>query len=76
MINFEDYKKDDGLIDWTSYRKAKIDAGETCYQCNQSVSMFIFYKPSGKRSLCSDCKDLLLQKSVSHDKLIRCPYGV
>ena len=33
MIQFEDFRQEDGNTNWDAYRKAQVDAGEICHKC-------------------------------------------
>lgn len=68
MVNFEDFQENN-KIDWVAYRKAKVAAGEECYQCGGFI---LFAK--GVPALCISCQELdTSDQEVSHSKLIRCP---
>jgi DNA-directed RNA polymerase subunit M/transcription elongation factor TFIIS len=69
VIQMDDYKGADGRIDWTAYRRAQVDAGESCRKCG---SFIVFSK--GYPTTCHDC-DRLEEESgeVVHDSSVRCP---
>jgi hypothetical protein len=70
MVSIVDYKKEDGSIDFSSYRKAQVDAGEKCYECGEHVTLFA----KGYRERCDSCKALDSNAdAVSHKSFIRCP---
>ena len=70
-INFEDYKKEDGSIDWKRYDEAKVLNGQKCYKCGSYISSV---SNSGFKSLCYECKNLETNtEEVNHSNLIRCP---
>lgn len=69
MLLFDDYRKEDGNVDWKAYRAAEVAAGERCYQCGGSI---MFAK--GYRTSCLNCQGMDSNKGkVRHDSLIRCP---
>lgn len=69
MINIEAHMKD-GKIDWDSYAKAQIEAGEACKNCRTLILL-----SSGKPSLCRGCHELHNKRSeVQHSTHIRCPH--
>ena len=72
MIKFDDYKLPGpgDKIDWSAYRKAQINIGENCYQCEGVVS---YFNAPGYKELCSSCKGLKSSEDVYHDDFIRCP---
>jgi uncharacterized C2H2 Zn-finger protein len=73
MISMDDFKKEDGNIDWKAYREAQINAGEKCYRCEQYIPSY-FGTPKPYRHLCNDCEELdTNHDEVNHDNLIRCP---
>lgn len=70
MINMDDYRREDGHIDWTAYKEAQVNAGDRCSDCGAYI---MFAK--GYPDKCCDCK--LMEKDeeeVTHNELIRCPY--
>jgi hypothetical protein len=77
MPDIDNYKGDDGEIDWdawgkaqTRYKQEQIEAGERCYQCET----YLVFGP-GHRKLCHACKDLNEGTGeVDHDHLVRCPH--
>ena len=67
----EDYRKEDGKIDWQAYRQAEIDIGERCYKCGEFI--LLFTRENKTQSLCGACIDLLKNDEVSHHSYVRCP---
>ena len=68
-VKMDDYEKEDGDIDWSSYRAAEIANGERCKKCNSYISF-----PKGCPGECYECKNILKDEELSHDTFIRCPY--
>ena len=76
MNRISDHKKEDGSIDWESYRAAEkienqieVNEGKRCSDCGRYI---IFAK--GYPSLCGDCKSLRRDSdSVTHNRFVRCP---
>lgn len=72
MINIEDYKQSNGNIDWTTFRKAQVSAGEICSQCSKYLIRII--DSSFGPALCGACKSLETTPGpVRHSTFIRCP---
>jgi DNA-directed RNA polymerase subunit RPC12/RpoP len=72
MIDFKDFKKDDGLIDWDRYREAQKSAGEACTNCG---SFLLFNSNNNKPAICMSCKDLRNgAEEVTHSDYIRCSH--
>lgn len=70
MISIDDYKKADGHIDWSAYRRAKVDAGDECRKCGS----YILFGGKGYPTTCRDCDRLEEDKGeVWHDSSVRCP---
>jgi predicted RNA-binding Zn-ribbon protein involved in translation (DUF1610 family) len=70
-INFEDFKKADGNIDWSAYSKAQVENGDRCSQCGKSI----LFGGSGYQTTCEDCGVLHRSKyAVEHGSFIRCPH--
>ncbi len=63
-----DFKDADGGIDWKAFQKARLENGEVCESCRDSIVY-----PRGHRASCLDCEDLSLADEVSHGSRIRCP---
>lgn len=82
MIDFEDFRKEDGDIDWKAYNEARVEAGEKCYRCGDTMIFAgIFSGLYGakehvpKRTLCGSCKSMDKDSGeVTHDNMIRCPH--
>lgn len=69
MISFKDYEGADGKIDWKSYRKAEVAAGERCYECG---GIIIF--GHGYRTKCAECRSLEEDRGeVCNSHSARCP---
>lgn len=71
IIKLDDYKDENGNILWDTYDKAKIDAGQVCFQCKNLIINLDF--PNEPRR-CYSCKSLADAEEADHAKLIRCPY--
>ena len=70
MVEMDDFRKEDGFIDWKAYKEAQINAGEICSQCEK----YMFFGAKTSRRLCGSCMALDNDTDeVSHDNLIRCP---
>lgn len=71
MINFNDYKMENGGIDWRRVREAEVAAGENCYACRSMI-----VHGTGSRRLCNDCKELreFPDREVNHDSYVRCQH--
>lgn len=67
----DDYKKNDGLIDWDSYHKAQINAGEICKTCQTHIML----GAQGTPRQCQSCTDIKenLYETVEHHHYARCP---
>ena len=59
---------DTGKTDWTAYRAACLEGGQTCTQCGALI-----YPRTGHRCVCSDCKNLEKPEEANHDSRLRCP---
>jgi len=72
MIKIDDHTLPGGAIDWPSYKRAQVDAGEVCYRCGSYI-----FKLIGGRvglDLCGQCMALDRDRDeVVHDRMIRCP---
>jgi hypothetical protein len=70
VIKMEDFRREDGNVDWPEYRKARVAAGEECPEC----SGFNPHAKGAGPQLCYDCRSLREDRGeVSHDRCIRCP---
>ena len=47
MTDINDFKDENGKVDWKRYNIAEIESGERCYQCNSFIGIFV--SGSGKR---------------------------
>jgi ssDNA-binding Zn-finger/Zn-ribbon topoisomerase 1 len=69
-ISLDDFKDEEGTLDWKAYKKAEIENGQICYQCNDHI----IFGAGGHRRLCGSCSRLTDDKEeVRHDSRIRCP---
>ena len=77
MVEFNDFKREDGSIDWEACRKAEVAAGERCKTCGSSV-----YTPRFGISIdspvigpkdCGECSDIGKPEELSHSQYFRCP---
>ena len=64
----DDFKGEDGKIDWGAYKQAQVDSGEDCQKCG-SFLMF----PKGYPTLCTSCKKAEGTEEIWHDSFVRCP---
>jgi hypothetical protein len=70
MIKLDDFKRDNGDLDWAAYKQAQVSAGEICFKCRDSI-----YKNHGHASLCSSCEQMSVpNKDIYHNHFIRCPH--
>lgn len=70
MVEMEDFRKADGQIDWTAYRRAKVNAGDDCRRCGR----YILFGGNGYPTTCRDCDRLEEDAGeVWHDSSVRCP---
>lgn len=68
MISYQDYKDENGNINWKAYYQAQRDNGEKCYKCGEFI-----YPNKGYMSLCYDCQQLERCSGEVDAKSIRCP---
>lgn len=84
MISMEDYRKDDGNIDWDAHSKAEVDAGERCTECGafryaENMTANLFGIGLGKaradvRGPCHACRSMSKNTGESdHGSRLRCP---
>lgn len=72
MPSIEQFKKEDGDIDWAALRRAEIASGHRCSKC-ESYSI-ISAPPEPRSKLCHSCQSIVTDaKEVRHSNLIRCP---
>jgi hypothetical protein len=74
MIDFEEYRKEDGTVDWGAYQKAQVDAGERCYQCSSLIVSIRSRTKAAGKTLCYGCqghRDELGERE--HESRVRCP---
>lgn len=67
-IKSADFRDAAGAIDWRAFRRARLENGEICEKCGESIVY-----PCGYRTICLECKDLALDGEVSHGSRVRCP---
>ncbi len=71
MISMDDHRLPNGAVDWESYRKAQVNAGERCGRCHK----FTFLGGQASPGLCAECHIMWQDDtSVDHSRRIRCPY--
>jgi hypothetical protein len=72
LLGMDDFKKEDGRIDWSAYSTYEIGIGRRCYKCR--CLMYNTVSPLTKR-LCYSCKELTEkpEREVTHDDYVRCP---
>ncbi len=68
MIDINNYNKEDGGTDWEAYRKAEIEDGEVCSNCQSFIGL-----GKGEKRLCYSCGQINKGGSLNHEKLLRCP---
>ncbi len=69
LVKMDDFKKDDGNIDWREYHRAQVNVGERCKKCETFLTF-----SKGYATLCHNCKEVEDSKDeVWHDELVRCP---
>lgn len=77
MISFQQFKREDGSIDWAAFRQAEIEAGERCWQCHAYI-ISIFDRTNDVpaiRRFCEPCRRLRDDTGdVDHESRIRCPH--
>lgn len=65
----DDFRKEDGNIDWKEYERAEMNFGERCHNCGAFIGI-----GKGERRLCYPCSEMFYsKKSFAHSKLVRCP---
>ena len=71
MINMDDYRKEDGHVDWEAYEKARVDAGEKCMTCGSYISLLS--RNTGPVE-CYKCRALAEDSdAIYHSSHLRCP---
>ncbi len=68
MTSINDFKNDDGNVDWSAYKEAQVKAGQICMDCGS----YIIFNKTGPAK-CYDCKQLEEPGECSSDAFIRCP---
>lgn len=72
MISMEDHRKPDGTLDWNSYHRAQIAAGDRCESCGAYIVKLSRDPPGPQR--CHDCRSISRGTGEeTHERLIRCP---
>lgn len=72
MVKIDDYRLEDGSIDWKALKEAEINAGERCPQCHTWISSL--FNTKKHKHLCTECEDLIQSnEEVSHSSRLRCP---
>jgi len=70
-INYDDFRKEDGFIDWAALHAWERAHGERCMRCGRGI---LFPRASSGPALCPDCRELDTRvDEVEHPSLIRCP---
>ena len=78
MARMEDFRKEDGRIDWGAYNASQVASGDRCKQCGAYIlNIRLFGRqrdPSPQK--CGSCRSLddTLDDSVHHNDLVRCPH--
>ncbi len=78
MSTLDDFRKQDGQIDWDAYRQAEINEGKKCYKCGAYIMLSgisFFGRPEriAGPSLCMSCRSLPNKEEITHESFIRCP---
>jgi len=78
MISINDYKNDEGRVDWPAYDVAQIACGEKCQTCGELILNINLWGGKSERlpgpQDCYSCRVLIgNSESVRHDRFIRCP---
>ena len=68
MIRIDDYKTENGDIDWAACRAAQKAAGATCSRCGRYL-----FGAEGSPQECFSCLSLDKPEEVAHDSTVRCP---
>lgn len=67
--SMSEYTDNKGKVDWAGYRKAQINNGEYCRQCDGLIPI-----PTGYSTKCQSCVEFEKSKEeVYHHSVIRCP---
>lgn len=71
MLNYKDFKNEDGSIDWASCRRSRVNCGEVCFRCEAHIH----FGSGGGKQLCYECKELDDENGeVTHGSRVRCPH--
>lgn len=68
MIQMDDFRDEQGLVDWGAYAQAARKAGQTCELCGK-----LLIPATGHITKCSCCAELDLDGTVAHHAYVRCP---
>jgi len=68
MTSLDDFRKEDGHIDWDAYKKEEINNGERCFNCDNFIGF-----GRGEKRMCYSCSNISKKDSLDHSHLIRCP---
>jgi DNA-directed RNA polymerase subunit RPC12/RpoP len=68
MLSINDFLDENLRVNWSAYRQAQRDAGETCSRCDGRILV-----NNGSPTVCYNCR-LLGSDQVSSNQFIRCPY--
>lgn len=75
MIKLDDYRNDNGQVDFGKYIEAQKQVGERCTKCGTCI---FGIKVAGEKlsgpTECISCKSLHLGTQLWHETIIRCPY--
>lgn len=71
LVRLEDHRREDGSIDWQTYRAAQVNAGERCTRCGaHRISVF----GNNVMGPCGPCAALEARtEEVDHACYVRCP---
>jgi DNA-directed RNA polymerase subunit RPC12/RpoP len=69
MQRLDDWRGEDGRVDWAGMSAAEVARGERCTRCRAPI----FFSKSRGPTKCLDCKSLDTTEEVQHGTLIRCP---
>lgn len=74
MISYEDYKREDGRVDWSALSAARVACGEECRTCHQSIITRRAYRNESPHD-CYDCAKMnTSDDAVKHWDRVRCPH--
>jgi hypothetical protein len=73
MIKMNNYRRENGSVDWDAYHGAQVIAGEICMQCGHYIFNFFGPDTPGPKK-CGSCETLdIAIEEVTHEDLLRCP---